>query len=150
MISRAHAHLRLAARQSCLVRHTRIHRQSAYEFCLLCTTSMSYAVYVHTTRPCCSTLVAPIVTHCAQGLALALMAAWGWLDDAQEAFRIRSFLLCVEMLPAAGLLIFAFPWSIYSIAGWIMMGCRLLSHGYHLRCSQAKPLASSVPPCCTP
>ncbi len=84
-----------------------------------------------------------------QGLALAILAAWGVLESAEEAFRIRSFFLCVEMLPAAGLLIFAFPWGIYSIAGVCVCVCfvhkHIHQHPFHTPLPHT-PTTTTLPP----
>lgn len=41
------------------------------------------------------------------------MATWGYIDSADDAKNLQNFLMCLEMLGAAFLLLFAFPHAEY-------------------------------------
>lgn len=46
-----------------------------------------------------------------QGLFIGIAVGTGAVPSAEEGNNIQNFLLCVEMLPAAICMLFAFPWS---------------------------------------
>ena len=52
-----------------------------------------------------------------KGLVISLMASWEYLDSPEEAKDLQNFLICLEMLFAAVLLLYAFPYQEYRIAG---------------------------------
>jgi len=49
-----------------------------------------------------------------QGLFVAICVGTGLVPSAQAGNNVQNFLICVEMLPAAICMLFAFPWSDYS------------------------------------
>ncbi|KDD74960.1 organic solute transporter Ostalpha, partial [Helicosporidium sp. ATCC 50920] len=57
-----------------------------------------------------------------QGFLISLLRAGGVVDTAEEAGVIQSWLVCVEMLPAAICMLFAFPYSDYKVAGGSLSG----------------------------
>ncbi|GMH32994.1 hypothetical protein BSKO_00828 [Bryopsis sp. KO-2023] len=48
-----------------------------------------------------------------QGLCLSVLASWGVIDSPEDAKDLQNFLICIEMLGAAILLLFAFPHKEY-------------------------------------
>lgn len=62
---------------------------------------------------------------------------------AEDGTNLQSWLLCVEMLPSAIFMIFAFPWSEYVVAGGNIRGGNI-THAISIRC------ASACAPCSRP
>lgn len=72
------------------------------------------------------------LTHCAhaapsshailQGFFIAICSAAGLVKSAEEGVNIQNFLLCMEMLPAAICMLFAFPYAPYVVAGGGLSG----------------------------
>jgi len=64
-------------------------------------------------------------------LALACCAA-------EDGTNLQSWLLCVEMLPAAIFMLFAFPWSEYVVAGGNISGGNI-THAISIRWATCMP-----------
>jgi hypothetical protein len=54
------------------------------------------------------------------------------LHAAEDGVNLQSWLLCVEMLPAAVFMLFAFPWSEYVVAGGNISGGNI-THAISIR-----------------
>jgi len=52
-----------------------------------------------------------------QGLVISVMGSSGYLDSPEAAKDLQNFLICLEMVFAAILLLFAFPYQEYKISG---------------------------------
>jgi hypothetical protein len=52
---------------------------------------------------------------------------------AEDGVNLQSWLLCVEMLPAAIFMLFAFPWKEYVVAGGNISGGNI-THAISIRC----------------
>ncbi|KAL6779819.1 hypothetical protein ACKKBG_A13855 [Auxenochlorella protothecoides x Auxenochlorella symbiontica] len=57
-----------------------------------------------------------------QGFFIAICSAAGLVKSAEEGVNIQNFLLCMEMLPAAICMLFAFPYAPYVVAGGGLSG----------------------------
>eukprot|EP00210_Caulerpa_lentillifera_P007089 g6782.t1 len=68
-----------------------------------------------------------------QGLVIALLASWGTFSSG-SAKDLQNFLICVEMLFAAILLLFAFPYKEYRVAGMdARLGAGNVRHAISIR-----------------
>ncbi|KFM24701.1 Transmembrane protein 184B [Auxenochlorella protothecoides] len=56
------------------------------------------------------------------GFFIAICSAAGLVKSAEEGVNIQNFLLCMEMLPAAICMLFAFPYAPYVVAGGGLSG----------------------------
>ncbi len=56
-----------------------------------------------------------------------------FLCAAEDGVNLQSWLLCVEMLPAAIFMLFAFPWKEYVVAGGNISGGNI-THAISIRC----------------
>ena len=56
---------------------------------------------------------------------------------AEAGTNLQSWLLCVEMLPAAVFMLFAFPWSEYVVAGGSISGGNI-THAISIRCARPR------------
>lgn len=52
---------------------------------------------------------------------------------AEDGINLQNWLLCVEMLPSAIFMIFAFPWTEYVVAGGNIRGGNI-THAISIRC----------------
>lgn len=69
-----------------------------------------------------------------QGLVIALLASWGTLSSSESAKDLQNFLICVEMLFAAILLLYAFPYRQYKVAGMeARLGAGNVRHAISIR-----------------
>ena len=55
--------------------------------------------------------------HRAQGLFIAILTVGGVLKTVTDGKNLQNFLICVEMLPAALGMLYAFPYTEYKGAG---------------------------------
>lgn len=46
-----------------------------------------------------------------QGLLISIMVGAGLIDSAEDGNAVQNFMTCIEMLPAAIFMLFAFPWK---------------------------------------
>ncbi|EFN51463.1 hypothetical protein CHLNCDRAFT_27935, partial [Chlorella variabilis] len=67
-----------------------------------------------------------------QGLFIAIATSAGAIATTEEGTNLQSWLLCVEMLPAAIFMLFAFPWSEYVVAGGNISGGNI-THAISIR-----------------
>ena len=59
----------------------------------------------------------PIRSHAVQGLFIAILTVAGVLKTVDDGKNLQNFLICVEMLPAALGMLYAFPYTEYKGAG---------------------------------
>jgi hypothetical protein len=52
-----------------------------------------------------------------QGLLIAILVGTGAIPSSGDGNNVQNFLICVEMLPAAVCMLFAFPWRDYAAGG---------------------------------
>ncbi len=62
-------------------------------------------------------LDAAICSHAVQGLFIAILTVAGVLKTVDDGKNLQNFLICVEMLPAALGMLYAFPYTEYKGAG---------------------------------
>lgn len=67
-----------------------------------------------------------------QGLLISILQGAGVVDSPEEGSNIQNWLLCVEMLPAAVFMLFAFPHTEYKVAGGELSGGNAL-HALSIR-----------------
>lgn len=67
-----------------------------------------------------------------QGLFIAIATGAGAIPTAEDGTNLQNWLLCVEMLPSAIFMIFAFPWSEYVVAGGNIRGGNI-THAISIR-----------------
>jgi hypothetical protein len=67
-----------------------------------------------------------------QGLFISIATGAGAIPTTEDGVNLQSWLLCVEMLPAAIFMLFAFPWSEYVVAGGNIRGGNI-THAISIR-----------------
>ncbi|PSC70645.1 transmembrane 184A-like [Micractinium conductrix] len=67
-----------------------------------------------------------------QGLFIAIATGAGAIDTPEDGTNLQSWLLCVEMLPSAIFMLFAFPWADYVVAGGNIRGGNI-THAISIR-----------------
>ncbi|KAL4855483.1 malate dehydrogenase [Chlorella vulgaris] len=67
-----------------------------------------------------------------QGLFISIATSAGAIATAEDGVNLQSWLLCVEMLPAAIFMLFAFPWKEYVVAGGNISGGNI-THAISIR-----------------
>ncbi|KAI7836252.1 hypothetical protein COHA_009842 [Chlorella ohadii] len=67
-----------------------------------------------------------------QGLFISIATGAGAIPTTEDGVNLQSWLLCVEMLPAAIFMLFAFPWAEYVVAGGNIRGGNI-THAISIR-----------------